>query len=106
MAVRFIMIGGFLGAGKTTTLARLARTYQERGHKVGLVTNDQANDLVDTNSLRAQGFRVQEVAGACSCSSPMRVASSSKRQQKQAPATSCTRKPCARSEFVSTRSFA
>ena len=67
MAVRFIMIGGFLGAGKTTTLARLARTYQERGHKVGLVTNDQANDLVDTNSLRAQGFRVQEVAGACFC---------------------------------------
>ena len=28
--IRFIMIGGFLGAGKTTTIGRLAREYQER----------------------------------------------------------------------------
>src|SRR5438270_10261209 len=65
--LRFVMIGGFLGAGKTTTLARLARAYRERGQRVGLVTNDQAQDLVDTNSLRAQGFPVEEVAGACFC---------------------------------------
>src|SRR5262249_8874995 len=38
-----------------------------RGQRVGLVTNDQAQDLVDTNSLRAQGFPVEEVAGACFC---------------------------------------
>ncbi len=31
------------------------------------MTNDQAADLVDTNSLRAQGFPVEEVAGACFC---------------------------------------
>jgi G3E family GTPase len=65
--VRFVMVGGFLGAGKTTTLARLARNYMARGLRVGLVTNDQAQDLVDTNSLRAQGFPVQEVPGACFC---------------------------------------
>jgi Ni2+-binding GTPase involved in maturation of urease and hydrogenase len=66
-SVRFVMVGGFLGAGKTTTLARLARGYTARGLKVGLVTNDQAQDLVDTTSLRAQGFPVQEVPGACFC---------------------------------------
>jgi G3E family GTPase len=65
--LRFLMIGGFLGAGKTTTLARLARHYLEHGQKVGLVTNDQAQDLVDTTSLRAQGFPVEEVPGACFC---------------------------------------
>src|SRR6058998_1598159 len=65
--IRFIMIGGFLGAGKTTTLARLARFFMSRGQKIGLVTNDQAQDLVDTTSLRAQGFPVEEVAGACFC---------------------------------------
>ena len=65
--LRFILIGGFLGAGKTTTLARLARHYVDRGRRVGLVANDQAQDLVDTNSLRAQGFSVEEVAGACFC---------------------------------------
>src|SRR5437762_12990452 len=65
--VRFVMVGGFLGAGKTTPLARLARHYIGQGQRVGLVTNDQAQDLVDTNSLRAQGFPVEEVAGACFC---------------------------------------
>src|SRR5262249_17492889 len=65
--VRFIMIGGFLGAGKTTTLSRLAKFYQGRGQRVGLVTNDQAQNLVDTTSLRAQGLPVEEVPGACFC---------------------------------------
>ena len=65
--IRYIMVGGFLGAGKTTTLGRLAKIYQDQGLKVGVVTNDQASDLVDTNSLRAQGLTVGEVAGACFC---------------------------------------
>ncbi len=65
--LRFVMVGGFLGAGKTTTLARLARYYLGRGQTVGLVTNDQAQDLVDTTSLRSQGFLVEEVPGACFC---------------------------------------
>src|SRR6266571_3112161 len=65
--LRFTMIGGFLGAGKTTTMARLARHYTGRGQRIGLVTNDQAQDLVDTTSLRAQGFATEEVAGACFC---------------------------------------
>jgi G3E family GTPase len=65
--LRFVMVGGFLGAGKTTTLARLGRHYLSQGRRVGLVTNDQAQDLVDTTSLRAQGFPVEEVPGACFC---------------------------------------
>src|SRR5438552_17224916 len=65
--LRFALIGGFLGAGKTTAMARLARFYTSRGQTVGLVTNDQAQDLVDTQSLRSQGFSVEEIAGACFC---------------------------------------
>ncbi len=65
--IRYVMVGGFLGAGKTTTLSRLARHYLGRGLNVGIVTNDQASDLVDTNTLRSQGFQVGEVAGACFC---------------------------------------
>jgi Ni2+-binding GTPase involved in maturation of urease and hydrogenase len=65
--IRFIMLGGFLGAGKTTALGRLARFYMGRGERVGLITNDQAADLVDTHMLRGQGLTVEEVAGACFC---------------------------------------
>ena len=65
--IQFTMIGGFLGAGKTTTLVRLARDYVEQGYRVGIVTNDQADNLVDTHLFRAEGFPVQEVPGACFC---------------------------------------
>lgn len=65
--IRFVMIGGFLGAGKTTAMARVARHYMASGNNVGLITNDQAYGLVDTESLRAQGFHVDEVPGACFC---------------------------------------
>jgi len=67
--VRFFMVGGFLGAGKTTTLARLAAKYRSEGQNVGIVTNDQAAGLVDTALLRSQGHQVGEVAGACFCCS-------------------------------------
>ena len=67
MNPRYIMIGGFLGAGKTTTVGRLARHYMGQGLRVGIVTNDQTTDLVDTHSLRSQGFDVGEVAGSCFC---------------------------------------
>ena len=66
-APRFIMLGGFLGAGKTTTIARLASFFRSRGQNVAIVTNDQASDLVDTLLLRSQGFSVGEVAGSCFC---------------------------------------
>ena len=65
--IRFLMIGGFLGAGKTTTIGKLAAHYVAQGNNVALVTNDQAYDLVDTHTLRAQGFDVGEVPGACFC---------------------------------------
>ena len=67
IAPRFIMIGGFLGAGKTTTISKLANHFQTLGKRVVIVTNDQATDLVDTLLLRSQGFNVGEVAGSCFC---------------------------------------
>ena len=44
-----------------------AGTAHGPGQTRGIVTNDQAQDLVDTHSLREQGFPVEEVAGACFC---------------------------------------
>ena len=66
-AARYIMIGGFLGAGKTTAVAQLATTLHARGMRVGLITNDQGNGLVDTSVLRARGFATEEIPGGCFC---------------------------------------
>jgi G3E family GTPase len=64
---RYIMIGGFLGAGKTTSVARLAERLTSAGRRVGLITNDQGSELVDTAMLRSKGFATEEISGGCFC---------------------------------------
>jgi len=64
---RYIMIGGFLGAGKTTAVGKLAKRLSGQGLRVGLITNDQGRNLVDTAMLRSQGFATEEIPGGCFC---------------------------------------
>lgn len=65
--IKLTLLGGFLGAGKTTTLLRLAEHYAQTGRTVGVITNDQADGLVDTERFRSLGFTTGEVAGGCFC---------------------------------------
>ncbi len=67
MKTRLMLVGGFLGAGKTTLLWEAAQRLAGRGRRVGLVTNDQAPELVDTAWLSRSGVRVAEVSGSCFC---------------------------------------
>ena len=62
-----IFIGGFLGAGKTTLLFEAAKRLAARGNRAGLITNDQAPELVDTVFLQKTGSEVTEVSGSCFC---------------------------------------
>lgn len=64
---RYIMIGGFLGAGKTTAILKLAKHLKRQGKKVGLITNDQGTGLVDTRMAEASHFPVEEISGGCFC---------------------------------------
>src|SRR5258708_36184784 len=61
------LIGGFLGAGKTTAINALAQRFQQTGLKSAVITNDQAPNLVDTTIVRAAGQEVEEVSGGCFC---------------------------------------
>ena len=64
---RLIIVGGFLGAGKTTLLWETAKHFINKGMKVGLITNDQAPELVDSAILKLSGLSVAEVSGSCFC---------------------------------------
>jgi Ni2+-binding GTPase involved in maturation of urease and hydrogenase len=64
---KLILVGGFLGSGKTTLLAETAKKLAAQGKAVGLITNDQAPELVDTRLLSRVGQGVLEVAGSCFC---------------------------------------
>ena len=69
--VKLIFSGGFLGSGKTTALAALAKRLIERGMRVGFITNDQSENLVDTIIVRQMltdlGVPVEEVVKGCFC---------------------------------------
>lgn len=64
---QLILVGGFLGTGKTTLIQRAAQLLQQRGLRVGLVTNDQAGDMVDTALAVTKQIPVVEVSGGCFC---------------------------------------
>ncbi len=64
---KLVVVGGFLGAGKTSSIAQMAKLLLQAGKKVGVVTNDQGSQLVDTAFLKSMGLDVLEVTGGCFC---------------------------------------
>jgi hypothetical protein len=61
------LVGGSLGAGKTTLILKAARILQAHGVTVAAVLNDQGDDLVDTQLARRNGVPADQVAGGCFC---------------------------------------
>src|ERR1017187_470181 len=61
------VLGGFLGAGKTTLILTAARLLQQRGLRPAAILNDQGGDLVDTHYASAMGIDCDQVAGGCFC---------------------------------------
>ena len=65
---RYIVIGGFLGAGKTTTLMTFSRYLEEKGHVPAILVNDLgAKNLVDGSFTGVNGFLSAEITGDCIC---------------------------------------
>ena len=61
------LVGGFLGAGKTTAIIQASKLLMARGLRVGVVTNDQGKYLVDTAFVRLADLPAVEVTGGCFC---------------------------------------
>jgi hypothetical protein len=61
------VVGGFLGAGKTTLILAAARELSKRGLKSAVILNDQGDSLVDTLFARQNGLDAAEVTGGCFC---------------------------------------
>ena len=57
------VIGGFLGAGKTTLILAAADVLQRQGVRVAVVLNDQGDDLVDTHLIHSRGIPADQVSG-------------------------------------------
>jgi G3E family GTPase len=66
--MRIILVSGFLGSGKTTTILDLARflTRRQGGH-VAVVVNEAGDIPMDGAVLTAGGNRVKEIFAGCVC---------------------------------------
>ncbi len=62
-----VLVGGFLGAGKTTLILAAARELEKRGLRSAAILNDQGDALVDTQTVRSSGLPAGEVTGGCFC---------------------------------------
>ena len=65
--MRVHVLGGFLGAGKTTAVRALASVLADRGERVAIITNDQGHSLVDTEAVRDVTETPFEIGGGCFC---------------------------------------
>jgi hypothetical protein len=62
-----VIVGGFLGSGKTSLILAAARQLERRGLRCAVILNDQGVELVDTRHAETQGVLAREVTGGCFC---------------------------------------
>ncbi len=62
-----VIVGGFLGAGKTTLILAAAEELERRDIRSAIILNDQGDALVDTDYATLNGRLTGEVTGGCFC---------------------------------------
>ena len=62
-----VVVGGFLGSGKTTLILAAAAELEQRGIRSAIILNDQGEALVDTSFGTLNGRDSGEVTGGCFC---------------------------------------
>jgi hypothetical protein len=62
-----IIVGGFLGAGKTTLILKAVELLHRQAKRVAVILNDQDVGLVDTQHALARAVMAREVADGCFC---------------------------------------
>ncbi|MEL4306412.1 GTP-binding protein [Methanococcoides sp. LMO-2] len=62
-----MIIGGFLGSGKTTTLLKLGKHLSETGHKIAIIVNEIGEIGLDGDTLSSTGIVTEELTSGCIC---------------------------------------
>ncbi|MBQ6470298.1 MAG: GTPase (G3E family) [Lachnospiraceae bacterium] len=65
---KFMVVSGFLGSGKTTTMMALTNHLNQTGKKAAMISNDLGRKgLADYRYSRAAGVVSEEISGECIC---------------------------------------
>lgn len=65
--MKLVLIGGFLGSGKTTAIINACSNLREGGLSGVVITNDQGEEQVDTSFVRSNKIAGSEVLNGCFC---------------------------------------
>ena len=65
--MKLLLVGGFLGSGKTTAIVNASQHLIKKDQRVAVVTNDQGDQQVDNAFVKSFGIPAAEVANGCFC---------------------------------------
>ena len=65
--MKIIIIGGFLGSGKTTIIKRMIRGLVDAGHTCAIIENEIGAEGIDDALLREAQVEITQLFGGCVC---------------------------------------
>ena len=65
--MKVMIIGGFLGSGKTTTILKISRQLSNAGKKTAIIVNEIGEIGIDGEILASPGIVTEELTSGCIC---------------------------------------
>ena len=65
--MKVMIIGGFLGSGKTTAIQRISRQLSDAGKRTAIIVNEIGEIGLDGETLKSPGIMTQELTSGCIC---------------------------------------
>jgi G3E family GTPase len=65
--MKVIIIGGFLGSGKTTAILKISRQLQKTGKRIAIIVNEIGEIGLDGDVLTNSGVVAKELTSGCIC---------------------------------------
>lgn len=67
--MQVVVVGGFLGSGKTTTIINMGKYLAEKKKKVAIIVNEIGEVGIDGDVIKRFGFDTKEITNGCICCS-------------------------------------
>lgn len=65
--MKVMIIGGFLGSGKTTAIQRISRQLNDAGKRTAIIVNEIGETGLDGETLKSPGIITRELTSGCIC---------------------------------------